>query len=51
MTVNRSRADELIVVLYGAVMFSKSFVELAFGLPNVLFFFFLVFFFTVNKVN
>ena len=41
--------------LYGAVMFSKSFVELAFGLPSVLFFFclfsFFGIFFTVNKVN
>ena len=27
------------MILYGAVMFSKSFVELAFGLPNVLGFF------------
>ena len=38
MCGNRSRADELIVILYGAAIFSKAFVELAFGLPNVLFF-------------
>ena len=35
------------MILYGAVMFSKSFVELAFGLPNVLFFFCLFVFFLV----
>ena len=47
MCRNRSRADELIVILYGEVMLSKAFVEFPFGLPNVLFFEF----FTVNKVN
>ena len=35
MCGNRSRAAEFIVILYGAAMFSKAFVELAFGLPNV----------------
>ena len=35
------------MILYGAAMSSKAFVELAFGLPNVLFFAF----FTANKVN
>ena len=38
MCGNRSRADEFILILDGAVMFSKAFVELPFGLPNVLFF-------------
>ena len=38
MCGNRSRADQLIVILYGVAMFSKAFVELAFGLPNVFFF-------------
>ena len=38
MCGNRSRADEFIVILHGAAMFSKAFVQLAFGLPNVLFF-------------
>ena len=39
MCGNRSRPDEFIVTLYGAAMFSKAFVKLAFGLPSVLFFF------------
>ena len=44
MCGNRSRDDEFIMILYGVVMFSKAFLELAFGLPNVLLFAY----FTVN---